>query len=141
MIIVKFRSDPTRPNAYTPEDPFMTAGYVNWRVNMRPHLWRPSTDVIELEDRYVIRVEIAGMNESDFQISIDQNILTISGVRKDTSERRAFHQMEIHFGEFVTDIELPGDIDREKVEAEYQDGFLRVILPKAQPKQIKVSKE
>lgn len=106
---------------------------------MRPHLWRPATDVFETEDRYIVRVEVAGMNESDFQISIDQNILTISGVRPDTGERRAFHQMEIHYGEFVTQVELPSNIEREKVEAEYQDGFLRVILPKAQPKQVKIS--
>lgn len=108
---------------------------------MRPHLWRPSTDVYELEDRYVVRVEIAGMKEADFNINIDQNILTISGARQDTGERRAFHQMEIHYGEFITQFELSNDIEREKVEAEYQDGFLRVILPKAQTQQIKITEE
>lgn len=141
MIIVKLKSDPSRQNAYVPEDPYLPIGYVNWRLNMRPHLWRPSTDMYELEDRFVVRVEIAGMNDSDFQISIDQNILTISGVRPDTGERRAFHQMEIRYGEFITQVELPNNIDREKVEAEYQDGFLCVILPKAEPKQIRITKE
>lgn len=108
---------------------------------MRPHIWRPSTDVIELEDRYVIRVEVAGMNESDFQISMDQNTLTVRGTRVDTSERKAFQQMEIQFGEFISQVEIPGNFEQEKAVAEYIDGFLRIILPKAQPKQIKISKE
>lgn len=108
---------------------------------MRPHLWRPSTDLFETEDRYVIRVEIPGMNEADFNISIDQNVLTISGTRPDTNERRAFHQMEIQYGEFTTQVELPNSIERDRVEADYQDGFLRVNLPKSQPKQIKISRE
>ena len=108
---------------------------------MRPHIWRPSTDVIELEDRFVVRVEVAGMNEADFEISMDQNTLTVRGTRVDTSERTAFQQMEIQFGEFISQVEIPGNIDREKAEAEYIDGFLRIILPKALPKQIKISKE
>lgn len=108
---------------------------------MRPHLWRPSTDVIEIEDRYIIRVEVAGMNEADFSISMDQNILTVRGTRADSGERKAFHQMEIHFGEFITQVELPANIERDQAQAEYIDGFLRISLPKAQPKQIKISKE
>ncbi len=108
---------------------------------MRPHLWRPSTDVIELEDRFIVRVEVAGMSEADFQISMDQNVLTVRGTRNDTAERKAFHQMEIHFGEFITQIEIPNNIEREQAQAEYVDGFLRIVLPKSQPKQIKISKE
>ena len=107
---------------------------------MRPHLWRPATDLFEMEDRYVVRVEVAGMNEKDFSISMDQNVLTIRGTRPDSGERRAFHQMEIQYGDFITQVELPTHIERDGVEAEYQDGFLRVILPKAHPKQIQINR-
>lgn len=141
MIIVNYKSRPHRQDVYLPDNPLVTVGIVNWRINMRPHLWRPSTDLFETEDRYVIRVEIPGMNEADFNISIDQNVLTISGTRPDTNERRAFHQMEIQYGEFTTQVELPNSIERDRVEADYQDGFLRVNLPKSQPKQIKISRE
>jgi HSP20 family protein len=112
---------------------------VNWRVNSRPRAWRPPTDVYEHEDKFVVRVEIAGMNENDFSISLDQNVLTIRGVRADIPERRAYHQMEINFGEFATAVEILSPIDTERVRAEYQNGFLWVILPKAQPKQIKIN--
>lgn len=141
MIIVRLTSEPHHNRQNFIDNPYYDTGYANWRLSMRPHLWRPLTDVYEMEDHFVVRVEIPGMNESDFQINIDRNVLSISGNRPDTGERRAFHQMEIHFGEFISQVELPSNIDQEKIEAEYQNGFLRLILPKAQPKQIKISKE
>ena len=112
---------------------------VNWRVTSRPRTWRPLTDVYEHDDKIVVRVEIAGMNENDFVINLDQNILTIHGVRADVTERRAYHQMEINFGEFATAVEIQPPVDIEHVRAEYQNGFLWVILPKAQPKFIKIN--
>jgi HSP20 family protein len=78
------------------------------------------------------------MREADFTISLIERSLTIRGIRQDTSERRAYHQMEIAFGEFNTEVELPYQIISDKVEATYRDGFLRITLPIAQPKHIKV---
>jgi HSP20 family protein len=109
-----------------------------WRIVSRPHAWRPPTDVYETEDTLIIRVEVAGMRESDFTISLEERSLTIRGIRQDTSERRAYHQMEIPFGEFSTELELPYTIVSGKVEATYRDGFLRIVLPITQPKHIKV---
>jgi HSP20 family protein len=109
-----------------------------WRIISRPHAWRPPTDVYETEDAIIIRVEVAGMREADFTISLIERSLTIRGIRQDTSERRAYHQMEIAFGEFNTEVELPYQIISDKVEATYRDGFLRITLPIAQPKHIKV---
>lgn len=112
-----------------------------WRIISRPHAWRPPTDVYETDEAIIIRVEVAGMRESDFTISLVERSLTIRGVRQDTSERRAYHQMEIAFGEFTTEIELPYAIISDDVQAIYQDGFLRVKLPLAKPKRIKVEGE
>ena len=112
-----------------------------WRIISRPHAWRPPTDVYETEETLVIRVEVAGMREADFTISLAERMLTIRGIRQDTSERRAYHQMEIAFGEFTTEVELPYNIISEKAEATYRDGFLRITLPIAQPKHIKVEGE
>jgi HSP20 family protein len=109
-----------------------------WRITSRPHAWRPPTDVYELENTLIVRVEVAGMRESDFTISLVDRMLTIRGVRQDTSERRAYHQMEIAFGEFNTEVELPYVVLAEKVEATYHDGFLLITLPIEQPKHIKV---
>ncbi len=109
-----------------------------WRIISRPHAWRPPTDVYETDSAIIIRVEVAGMRESDFTISLVERNLTIRGIRQDTSERRAYHQLEIAFGEFNTEVELPFTIISDKVEAVYRDGFLRITLPIAQPKHIKV---
>jgi HSP20 family protein len=105
---------------------------------MRTTAWRPPTDVYESEDVLVVRVEIAGMREEDFVIQLNGRILTIRGVRQDLPERRAYHQMEIRFGEFSIDLELPFHIDPEQVQATYSNGFLRVQLPKARPRQIPI---
>ena len=79
------------------------------------------------------------MNEKDFSVQLDQNHLVISGNRPETPEPCAFHRMEIHYGEFLTDIELPNLLDLGKVDAEYRDGFLLVTILKANPKHIKVN--
>jgi HSP20 family protein len=110
---------------------------VRWRMATRPMVWRPPTDVYETEGAVIIRVEIAGMREEDFTISLEDRIVTIHGTRIDVAERRAYYQMEIPFGEFSTIIELPCAILADKTSAVYQDGLLRVMLPKASPYQIR----
>jgi len=109
-----------------------------WRIVSRPHAWRPPTDMYETDEAIIIRVEVAGMREADFTISLTERSLTIRGIRQDTPERRAYHQLEIPFGEFSSEVELPYAVVSDKVDAVYRDGFLRITLPIAQPKHIKV---
>ena len=104
---------------------------IGWQVNMRSYSWSPPTDVYETETHLIIRVEVAGMRETDFSIRVDRNYLTISGTRMDVPERRAYHQIEIRFGEFATAIELPQGVDVDGTRAEYEDGFLMVFVPKS----------
>ena len=111
---------------------------VGWQVQVRAGLWSPPTDVYETENDYVIRVEIAGMREQDFEITVEDNFLMISGSRPDVPERRAYQQMEIRFGKFETVVGLPGPINLEASRADYTAGFLTVTLPKAKPNQIHV---
>ncbi len=137
MVTINLKPDPMRIGWYAPEDiQFNSLEIIRWRIAMRPHSWRPPTDVFETEDAIVVRVEVAGMHASGFSISLDKRNLQIRGNRPDNSERRAFHQMEIPFGEFSTDLELPYAVAAEQVEAVYRDGFLRIVLPKAEPHSI-----
>jgi HSP20 family protein len=108
---------------------------VSWQV--RSNVWSPPTDVYETEEAYVACVEIAGMREDDFEVMVENNTLLISGSRPDYTERRAYQQMEIRFGKFSTAVNLPGPVDIEQARAEYKDGFLTVIIPKATPNQNK----
>lgn len=105
---------------------------------MRSHIWRPATDVYETEETVVVRVEIAGMREEDFEISLSGRMLSIRGSRPDIQEKRAYHQMEIFFGDFSTEVELPAPVLVDQVAAEYQQGFLRLVFMKDLPKRIPV---
>jgi HSP20 family protein len=114
---------------------------VRVRVALRTHVWRPPTDVYETEENIIVRIEIAGMREDDFSIVLDGRFLTVHGVRADTPEKRAYYQMEIPFGEFGVEIELPRPVSTSKIQAFYADGFLRVLLPKARPKKISIEEQ
>ena len=139
MIILKIKPTSTRPSHSLPEtSTYIFSGITNWRLTARPNVWRPPTDVYETDDKFVIRLEIAGAKEADFTITLDNNILTINGFRTDNLDRKSFHQMEIHFGEFYSEVELAGPVDNEHSSAEYHDGFLWIFLPKAQSKQIEI---
>lgn len=100
--------------------------------------WRPPTDVYETERSIEVRVEVAGMREEDFRISLADRSLIIAGRRKDPSPKRAYQQMEISWGEFRTEVYLPCAVDEERVEASYKDGFLLIVLPKAEAQRKRV---
>ena len=109
---------------------------VSWQV--RSSGWSPPTDVYETEEKFVVRVEVAGMKDADFEVAIENKVLMISGNRSELNERRAYHQMEIRFGKFEIAVEIPVPVEIEKSIAEYKDGFLMVQLPKARPQNIEV---
>jgi HSP20 family protein len=105
----------------------------------RTHAWNPPTDVYETEDDLVVRIEVAGMKEEDFLIELKNRRLLISGIRQELAERRAYHRMEIRFGEFMIEMDLPSSIEVDQVQAVYSDGFLKVFFPKVPPRQIPIS--
>jgi len=139
MVSIILRPDPRRSGYFILREMRpKSVEPVRLRFRLRSHVWRPPTDVYETEEAVVVRVEIAGMDEDDFSVILDGRYLSVRGVRADPPERRAYHQMEIRFGEFSTDVELPYEVILEEIEAYYSNGFLRITLPKAQPKKIHV---
>ena len=117
---------------------------------MRAPVWQPPTDVYEIDDAIIVHIEIAGMREEDFSIEINGRQLSIRGVRLASAEgrgyhhgdhqsyQRGYHRMEIRFGEFNVDLELPVAIQMDRVEAEYGQGFLCITLPKELPHKVPV---
>lgn len=137
---LELKSEPLSPRWYTSaESESLRPNANRWRNGLRSHVWRPATDVFEIEESIVVRVEIAGMREEDFSISLKGNQLTVRGNRPDVLERRAYYQMEISFGEFLTEVNLPGPVLSDHVTAEYIDGFLRLVFRKDRPKKIIVT--
>lgn len=112
---------------------------LEWGLRRRGRAWRPPTDVFETETAYMVVVELAGMRGIELAVSFDQQLLSICGSRPEPGGSKAFHQMEIHYGEFLVDVQLHAPVDRNHIEANYSDGFLRVALPKAHPKTIAIT--
>jgi HSP20 family protein len=109
-----------------------------WMVAPHMHTWRPPTDVFETADTVVVRVEIAGVRESDIHVSLTDRLLVISGLRRDPSPKVAYHQMEVRYGEFRTEVYLHWSIDQSDIHAVYSNGFLQVELPKAAKRHIRI---
>ena len=111
---------------------------VRWLTMRQQKMWRPATDVYETDDTVIVKVEIAGMDEQDFTISLSNRTLVITGARRDPEPKLAYQQLEIPYGEFRTEVFLPYAVDHEKITASYKDGFLMVLLPKTQSYRIAV---
>jgi len=102
-----------------------------WIVSHHGQIWRPPTDVFETSDNIVVKVEVAGMAEDDFVITFSERRLIIAGIRRDPSAKLGYHQMEIPYGEFRTDVYVSEAVDVDSIEASYENGFLLLTLPKA----------
>ena len=135
MTTVIWKSD---QGSELPEKRRMLIESISWQMRVQSHIWSPPTDVFETEKTYIVRVEVAGMRQQDFSVQIENNLLAISGTRPDKPERRAYHQMEVRFGEFSSVVAIPGPVDVDSSSAEYEDGFLTVTLPKVLSDKIKV---
>ena len=94
--------------------------------------WFPSVDVSETEKEVIVQAEIPGIDAKDIDISVNGNRLTLQGERKQEEEKKGehFHRIERSYGAFSRDIELPAQVDSDKVVATYKDGVLKVNLPK-----------
>lgn len=104
------------------------------KIHLRQGLgWKPSTDVFETDDEFVVVMDIAGMDPKDFRVQIDERILTISGVRDKIQPRgkKHFHKMEVSVGPFERNIHVPVPVASDKILARYQNGVLEVRLKKS----------
>ncbi len=94
--------------------------------------WIPPMDVYETESDYVVRLEIPGVRKQDLRLGFRDNTLTVCGKRnsKDRETKVTYLRMEIEDGEFRREIPFPERIHRDAVQAHYQEGILKVVLPK-----------
>jgi len=116
-----------------------SAQVANWRITVQPRLWQPPTDLIETESSFIVQVEIAGMQEKDFIVGYNKNLLVISGTRCEKYTDCVFHQMEIQNGEFFTSLRIPAPINKNAISAVYENGFLQITLPKSKTHKINIS--
>ncbi len=101
-----------------------------------PAAWRPPVDIHETPDAILIKIELAGVREDGIEIALYSNALVVTGRRDDDSdhdETVCYHEAQVRYGPFRAEILLPTPVRQDAVEAVYENGFLRVRLPKATP--------
>ena len=115
-------------------------------TEQREGMWSPAIDVAETKDDIIVTAEVPGLNKDDINISIQENILTLRGEKKQSKEQKDenLHRVERIYGSFQRSFTLPTLVDSTKVNASYKDGVLRIVLPKKEevkPKEISISIE
>jgi HSP20 family protein len=94
--------------------------------------WNPSVDIYENKDQIILEAELPGMNRGDFELTVENNVITLRGERnfekKDDTDN--YHRVERSYGSFTRSFTLPQTVSAEGATAEYSNGVLRVTLPK-----------
>jgi len=110
-------------------------GYYNFSPG---ETWTPNVNLYETETSYIVCVDLAGIEKDKLEITVDHHALKLKGHRAVPismdgdipNQRLRVHLMEIDHGSFSRDVELPHDVVQQKINAQYQNGFLWIDLPK-----------
>jgi len=102
------------------------------REEMTRGAWAPSVDIYEDKDRLILEAELPGMNREDFDISVENNVITLRGERKfeNKTDGDNYHRVERSYGSFTRSFTLPQTVTAEGATADFENGVLRVSLPK-----------
>lgn len=102
------------------------------REDMLNGAWSPRVDIFENKDHLVLEAELPGMNREDFELSFENNVLTLKGERKfeKKTDNDNYHRIERAYGSFTRSFTLPQTVTAEGAAAEFKNGVLHVSLPK-----------
>jgi HSP20 family protein len=105
--------------------------------------WMPAMDLVETDDRFVLRADLPGLAEEDIKIEFEDGTLTVSGERKAEHEAKngGYYRVERAFGAFSRSLTLPQGIDAEAVTASFDRGVLEIGIPKPEqrkPRRIEI---
>mgnify|MGYP003573850498 CR=1 FL=1 len=107
---------------------------MGWNRGASMSSWAPNVDIVESEDSYEIHAELPGVTEEEVNVTLNNNVLTLSGEKKQEikDEKDDFVRVERTYGKFERSFSLPSNIQAEKVDANYKDGVLSIKVPKAE---------
>lgn len=133
MSIIKY--DPFRELRSLQDDMnrlFMTNFSRGDEENFTSGAWTPNVDIFENKDKLVLEAELPGMNRDDINLSIENNVITLSGSRKfeKKDESDNYHRVERSYGSFTRSFTLPQTVTSEGATADFKNGVLRVTLSK-----------
>ena len=107
-----------------------------------PWVPMPKIDVSETKKDIMVKAELPGMDAKDINLTVKNGILTLSGEKREESDEEEMNSFcrETSYGYFKRSIDLPADVDEEKIKADYRSGILKVTLPKVNGKDKKLIK-
>jgi HSP20 family protein len=98
--------------------------------------WMPAMDVVEKPESLVVTAELPGLVAKDVDVSVDDGVLTISGEKqeekKEGAEDSQYYLFERRYGSFRRSFTLPNSVDVDKISAEFDNGLLKVTMPKSE---------
>ncbi|MGH9381392.1 MAG: Hsp20/alpha crystallin family protein [Thermoanaerobaculia bacterium] len=96
--------------------------------------WIPAVDVHEADDTLTVTAELPGLRKQDVDITLEDNVLKLSGERRfeKDEKRESYHRIERAYGRFSRSFTLPRNVDRSRVEAQFENGLLKIVLPKSE---------
>jgi len=105
--------------------------------------WLPDLDVSETDKEFIVRAEIPGIEKSDIDITLTDGLLTIKGEKKHEKEEKEenYHFVERRYGSFTRTLRLPSEVEHDKIDANYKDGVLKLVIQKPEkiePKKIEI---
>jgi len=114
-----------------------------WLSRPFAEAWQPSADIIETETGIVVKADLPGLDTSDIDVSISEDVLTIKGEKRKEEEKTGerYHSVERYYGSFQRSFRLPSSVQMDKAEATFEKGVLTISLPKteeARKKEIKI---
>lgn len=94
--------------------------------------WSPAAELVEKDDGFGLTFELPGLTQDDVEIELQDNLLTVRGEKKEEfeEEKPRYHVWERRYGKFQRSLDLPRNVDPEKIEAEFENGVLKVRMPK-----------
>lgn len=110
-----------------------------WGCGRELRGWNPSVDLFETPDSFILQADLPGVKGEDVKVEIENGDLVLRGMRslENIQSDGYFHTMERCSGEFIRRMKLPQSVDRDSIQAEFKDGVLKVVLPKAKKRKEK----
>jgi len=101
--------------------------------------YAPRVDVVENKENFVVRAELPGMKKDEVKLTLENNVLTLSGEKRHEEKRdeNNYHLQETLYGKFERSFRLTDNVDRSNIAADYKDGVLTITLPKTKESQSK----
>jgi len=95
-------------------------------------IWGPPIDVSETDDKVIVKIELPGIDPRDLDISATEDVLMIKGEKKEErkEEGEHYYSSERRYGEFSRSMNLPSRVDKDRINASYRNGVLRIEMPK-----------